>query len=203
MGEDSEPALLKIPRYQFLPIFPGLQCVYKSALSCVWAYGDEMGAKTGCWGGWYGFREKTVQVSGGPGPNRAKPAARWKFTDEAVSQVWWVHHYPAGLLPGSGIMHLFVVREPSGCLHGAFQSEFDVGIVRTVPHSNGGGDDTLDGCSGGGAFGGEVQSEKEHPLVSSLDDVRWVCLPFQTAGVGGTRKLNKLLQDMYCVVHAE
>lgn len=34
-----------------------------------------------------GLRKKTVQVPGGSGSDGVEPATKWKFTEEAVSQV--------------------------------------------------------------------------------------------------------------------
>ena len=74
--------------------------------------------------------------------------------------------------------HLFLAREPPGCFHDVFQSEFGVGRGCGVTHSDGGGEDTVDDGSVelGANFQGVVhlleQSEDEHPLVNSLDDIR-------------------------------
>lgn len=77
----------------------------------------------------------------------AEPAARFRFSDEAVSWVRWVHHYPVSPLPGFGIIQnthrfLFLACEPAGCMHDAFHSVFGVGRGCGVPHSDGGGEDT-------------------------------------------------------------
>lgn len=102
-----------------------------------------------------------------------------RFAEEAVSRV---PYYPAGPLPGSGIVqnahrHLFLACELPGCSHNVFQAELSVGGGCGVPHSDGGGEDALSGGSLKWVQTFEEilifpkQSEEEYPLVTSLDDI--------------------------------
>lgn len=104
-------------------------------------------------GGWLaeesaGLREKTAQVTGGPGPDAAEPVTEWRFADETVSRV--CDGSPTILL--ARFLALASCRTltgtcfwPVSCLagsHNVFQSEFGVGGGCGVPHSDGGGEDT-------------------------------------------------------------
>lgn len=62
--------------------------------------------------------------------------------------------------------------------HDVFESVFSVGGECGLPHNDGGGEDTLDGAPVelGANFQGDVhlpqQSKEEHPLLSSLDNMK-------------------------------
>jgi len=72
-----------------------------------------------------------------------------------------------------------------------------VGRGCRVPHSDGGGEDTLNGGSVevGANLGEDIhlaeQSEEEHPLVRPLDDLGGIRLPLKVTGDGGAQELHR------------
>lgn len=84
----------------------------------------------------HGAREKTVQVFGVAGPDGAARCV------ESATILMACFLALASCRPLTG-----TCSWPPGCSHNAYQSVFGVGRGNGVPHSDGGGEDILDGGS--------------------------------------------------------